>query len=71
MKFDTSRALELLRLGTGITDATFREGQLAAIQHIVEDAGGCSSSKKLAGAKASSTLSRRGFCAIPVWDQPS
>jgi ATP-dependent DNA helicase RecQ len=39
MKFDTSRALELLRLGTGITDATFREGQLAAIQHIVEGPG--------------------------------
>jgi ATP-dependent DNA helicase RecQ len=39
MKFDTSRALELLRLGSGICDATFRDGQLAAIQHIVEGLG--------------------------------
>jgi ATP-dependent DNA helicase RecQ len=36
MKYDSSRALQLLRLATGIPDATFREGQEEAIQHIVE-----------------------------------
>ncbi len=33
------RALELLRLGSGIPDAQFREGQSEAIRHIVEGTG--------------------------------
>jgi ATP-dependent DNA helicase RecQ len=39
MNFDSSRALQLLRLGTGISEASFRDGQLEAIQHIVEGRG--------------------------------
>ncbi len=39
MIYQSSRALELLRLGTGIADAMFREGQEEAIQHIVEGRG--------------------------------
>ncbi|HSK77310.1 MAG TPA: RecQ family ATP-dependent DNA helicase [Thermoanaerobaculia bacterium] len=36
MKFDTDRAIELLRLGSGLPDASFREGQEEAIRHVVE-----------------------------------
>jgi ATP-dependent DNA helicase RecQ len=39
MKYDAQRALELLRLGTGHQQAVFREGQEAAIRHIVEGRG--------------------------------
>lgn len=39
MIYDADRALELLRSGTGRSDAVFREGQEDAIQHIVEGAG--------------------------------
>jgi ATP-dependent DNA helicase RecQ len=39
MKFDSARALELLRKGTGNPEAVFRDGQLEAIQHIVEGRG--------------------------------
>ena len=39
MNYSESRALELLRLGTGLPDATFREDQEAAIRHVVEGAG--------------------------------
>jgi ATP-dependent DNA helicase RecQ len=39
MKFNTSRALELLRLGTNSPSVTFREGQEDAIRHIVEGRG--------------------------------
>ena len=39
MTCDTRRALELLRLGSGIPAAQFREGQLEAICHIVEGRG--------------------------------
>ena len=39
MRFDRHRALELLRLGTGLSDATFREDQDTAIQHVVEGNG--------------------------------
>jgi ATP-dependent DNA helicase RecQ len=39
MTFDSSHALHLLRLGSGYSDATFRDGQLEAIQHIVEGLG--------------------------------
>ena len=37
MKYDAARALSLLRVGTGIPDATFRPGQEEAIRHVVED----------------------------------
>ena len=39
MKYDDKRALELLRIGSGIPDAQFREGQEEAIRHVVEERG--------------------------------
>ena len=39
MRYSPRRALELLRLGTGIPDATFRPGQEEAIRHVVENRG--------------------------------
>ena len=35
----SGRSLRLLRLGSGLADATFRDGQLEAIHHIVEGRG--------------------------------
>jgi len=37
--YDTQRALELLRLGTGLGEARFRDGQEEAIRHVVEGRG--------------------------------
>ncbi|UXY16406.1 RecQ family ATP-dependent DNA helicase [Chitiniphilus purpureus] len=37
--YDPRRALELLRIGSGRADATFRDGQEDAIRHIVEGKG--------------------------------
>lgn len=39
MIYDSKRALELLRIGSGRADASFREGQEDAIRHIVEGNG--------------------------------
>jgi len=39
MLYNSSRALELLRLGSGLKDATFRDGQEEAVRHIVEGRG--------------------------------
>ena len=39
MAYDPKRALELLRIGSGRDDATFRDGQEDAIRHIVEGKG--------------------------------
>lgn len=39
MGYDSKKALELLRIGSGQSDATFREGQEDAIRHIVEGKG--------------------------------
>ena len=39
MTYIPQRALELLRIGSGRADATFREGQEDAIRHIVEGRG--------------------------------
>ena len=39
MAYDPKRALELLRIGSGRADATFRDGQEDAIRHIVEGKG--------------------------------
>ncbi|MYF25198.1 MAG: ATP-dependent DNA helicase RecQ [Nitrospira sp. SB0672_bin_25] len=39
MKYKQTRALELLRVGSGLPDASFREGQEEAIQHIVKGRG--------------------------------
>ena len=39
MNFNAKRALELLRAGSGIADARFREDQQDAIRHIVENRG--------------------------------
>src|SRR5271170_4545592 len=39
MPYNSTRALELLRLGTQNSAATFREGQDEAIQHLVDGRG--------------------------------
>lgn len=39
MAYDPTRALELLRIGSGRADAAFRDGQEDAIRHIVEGKG--------------------------------
>ena len=39
MEYNARRALELLRIGSGRDDATFRDGQEDAIRHIVEGKG--------------------------------
>ncbi|BAK75896.1 ATP-dependent DNA helicase RecQ [Pseudogulbenkiania sp. NH8B] len=39
MAYDPTRALQLLRIGSGRADATFRDGQEDAIRHIVEGKG--------------------------------
>ncbi len=39
MQYDEQRALELLRIGTGIADGQFREYQEEAIRHVVEGRG--------------------------------
>jgi ATP-dependent DNA helicase RecQ len=39
MPYDSVRALQLLRLGSGLENATFRDGQEEAIRHIVEGRG--------------------------------
>jgi ATP-dependent DNA helicase RecQ len=39
MTYDNTRALQLLRVGTGRPDAQFRDGQAAAIEHVVEGRG--------------------------------
>ncbi len=39
MKYKQTRALELLRVGSGLSDASFREDQEEAIQHIVRGHG--------------------------------
>src|SRR4051812_27529837 len=39
MAYDSTRALQLLRVGTGRPGAQFRDGQEAAIEHVVEGRG--------------------------------
>lgn len=39
MQYSSKRALELLRIGAGLADATFRDGQEDAIRHIVAGKG--------------------------------
>jgi len=39
MKYNGERAIELLRLGTGLADAAFRDGQDDAIRYVVEGNG--------------------------------
>ncbi len=39
MEYEAKRALELLRLGSGISNAQFRDDQEAAIRHVVEGHG--------------------------------
>jgi ATP-dependent DNA helicase RecQ len=39
MEYDAGRALELLRIGSGRTDAIFRDGQEDAIRYVVEGQG--------------------------------
>jgi len=54
MIYNPQRALELLRIGSGRANATFREGQEDAIRHIVDGRGRLLVVQKLAGARASS-----------------
>ncbi len=39
MSFHRQRAVELLRLGTGVLDATFHDGQAESIEHVVDGRG--------------------------------
>jgi len=39
MAFNKNRAIELLKLGSGLPNASFREGQEEAIRHVVEGRG--------------------------------
>ena len=39
MDYDANRALQLLRIGSGVADATFRAGQEDATRHVVEGRG--------------------------------
>lgn len=39
LRFESERALDLLRIGTGQPDVDFRPGQEAAVRHVVEGAG--------------------------------
>ena len=39
MRYDAARAKELLRAGTGLPEAEFREGQEEAVRHLVEGRG--------------------------------
>ena len=39
MTYNPIRALELLRIGSGSADATFRDGQERAIRHVVDRRG--------------------------------
>jgi ATP-dependent DNA helicase RecQ len=39
MKFDLGRASQLLKTGSGRADAVFRDGQAAAIEHVVQGSG--------------------------------
>ena len=39
MKFNKDKAIDLLRLGSGLPNAHFREGQEEAIRHVVEGRG--------------------------------
>jgi len=39
MTFDRDRATELLKLGSGLPNASFREGQEEAVRHVVEGRG--------------------------------
>lgn len=39
MKYEAPRAVELLRLGTGLAEAAFRQGQEGAVRHVVEGRG--------------------------------
>ena len=39
MDYDANRALQLLRIGSGVADATFRAGQEDAIRYVVEEHG--------------------------------
>jgi ATP-dependent DNA helicase RecQ len=62
--YNPKRALELLRIGSGRADATFRDGQEDAIRHIVEGKGPLAGrSERPGGERASSTSSRPSCCA--------
>ena len=39
MTYNSARALQLLRIGSGRADATFRDGQEEAIRHVAEGRG--------------------------------
>ena len=39
MTFNKNRAIELLKLGSGLSNVYFREGQEEAIRHVVEGHG--------------------------------
>ena len=66
--YDSKRALELLRIGSGRADATFRDGQEDAIRHIVEDKGRLLVVQKTSSAPYSAVFNCPAFAfALPSW----
>ena len=66
MTYNPTRALELLRIGSGRADAVFREGQEDSIRHIVDGKGRLLVVQKTGWARASSTSSPPNCCAKKV-----
>ena len=62
MIYNAQHALDLLRLGSGLPDARFREGQEEAIRHIVEGRGRLLVVQKTGWGRASSTSSPPNSC---------
>ena len=70
MLYNSASALQLLRLGSGLENAIFREGQEEAIRHIVEGRGRLLVSNAPAGARASFTSSRQNCFENKATDRP-
>jgi hypothetical protein len=70
MLYNSSRALQLLRLGSDLKDATFRDGQEDAIRHLVEGRGRLLVVHGPAGAKVSFTSSPRSCFENKTTDRP-
>ena len=62
MGYDENRALELLRIGSGIPHAEFREGQEEAIRHVVEGLGKLLVVQKTGWGKSFVISSRPSYC---------
>ena len=70
MDYDSPRAADLLKRGTGRRDARFREGQEEAIRHLVEGYGRQLLIQKTGWGKSFVYFIRRGCCAKQVSGRP-